>query len=289
MVYKVLGVAAIVMIGLASGAPSQAADRRLAFFGSGYVCIRSDRTLLVDSPVTPDCQSSIGVSLPPINRKRLPNTPQRQPTGWSVTPQPMTVNGFITNGNVSLSGIAAALPRSQRTARSLATIEVGQFDVIPNRPITNPNTIFDRLPLLATAAPNATVRLARSVIGNTYQYGAQIRDPLLTAAQRASLELVAAEQRIALVINTTPAAILPASCVGLPNSTDQLTGFGVDVSSRSTRWAKQPQQWIPAATTCDELSQVQVVQAPIVGSLGNLLRSDTDTVVDATVRINQSS
>jgi hypothetical protein len=287
MFATVLRIAALVVVGgLATSAPSALQPRLIEFVAAGYVCIRSDRTLLVDTSTKPTCTASIGISLPVVPRKLLP-VRDRQTNDWSVTRQPVNVVGTIRSGRVALTGISEQISRPSRGARSLATIEVSAFSALPTSALTDPNAIFERLPLLAEAAPNATVRLARTLRGNSFQYGAQVRDASITPPQLAAITAIATNEKIAIIVNTTPAAILPASCVGLPSGNQQLLGFGVGPSSPNPSWARNQNRWMPANVTCDELSQVQIIQAPIVGSLSTVLRPDTDTVVDATLRINQ--
>jgi hypothetical protein len=259
--------------------------RSLPFFATGYVCIRSDRTLLVDTPQKPTCRSSVGLSLPVLPRRLRPKVRNQQRDGWSVTPEPAQITGTVTGTTISIQELFLQVSRSERGARSLSTVEVAAFEVVSADQLTDPNAIFERLPVLAAAAPTSTIRLARTMTGRSFQYGAQVRDPSLTAEHYEALRSLAAREKIAIRITTTPAVIVTARCEGLPATNQQLMGFGIGPASRSSGWARNAQRWIPTTITCDELSQVQVVQAPIVGSLRTVLRDDTDTVVDATLRI----
>jgi hypothetical protein len=293
MLSKVTKIVALLLVGVMTRPTMAEAQQSpkstgFGFAGWGYVCVRTDRTLLVDTPQPPTCSTAVGVSLPALPRSFVPKIRVRQANGWSVSQKPMSIAGSISSGSIRFTSVAVDTGRADRAARSLATVEVASFEMSPADAQRDPNAIFEQLPLLAAAAPNATVRLARIFTGTGFRYGAQVRDPAITPTQRASLEAVGLAQRISISVNTTPAVILATECTGLPASTAQLVGFGVDVSSKSPRWPNNPTRWIATKATCDELSQVQIVQAPVVGSLGEIVRPDTDTVVDATIRINQA-
>ncbi len=255
------------------------------FFGSGYACIRSKQLMLVDTESRPTCASSVGISLGVLPRNLLPQASQRQTNGWSVSTQPIEIRGVIVNGKSTAQTVAPQPPRSQRQARSLSTVEVANFDVFPRSAITDPNVIFERLPLLAEAAPNATVRLARTIHSGGFQYGAQVRDASLTPTQRSALEAVANTERIAVRINTTAAIVLQTDCAPLPAAVSQPLGFGVTQPTSKPTWPATPSRWQPNVGACDELSQVNIVVAPIVGSPQSVLRADTDAVIDATLRV----
>jgi hypothetical protein len=136
--------------------------------------------------------------------------------------------------------------------------------------------------MFAEAAPGSTVRTARAHTAGGVIFGAQVRQTNMASATQEAVLRAARRLGIAVRLQTVAALTLVA-CEALPNPTTQpgaATG-SVQLTASSASWPAEPIASPP--TTCDELSQVQVIRAPIVSTRTLLLPPDTDTVVDASV------
>ncbi len=277
----VLVLALWLVIGLWTGAPNSfAKPKAFRFVAFGYVCVHNRSVLLVDTPTQPTCETSIGVGL---GQSRLPKFASINQGTWKVSRIPLQLVGDVSNGGTpSVRSATRTASRQERIAETFGTIEVNGFDAELSTRRSRAE-VFSLLPELAVVAPNATIRTARRFVGTTYTYGAQVRDPNLTAAQRTAVLDTARRIGVPISINTRTAQPVVANSFTPSANGDQLVGDGV-TNETDPRWTSKLSRWSTPPEFADEPTQVRIRQAPIIAVL-DPLPADADTLIDATVRI----
>lgn len=283
----------------ASGSASPTTRR---FVANGYVCIRNGRWLVVDAAAVPACNASQGLPLGRVSAVKLRTVPTVRQGAWQVTNAPMSVFGRVTDRSTVVTSIIRTLPKGERTAESMSTVEVARFDQTgatttgngAQRPTRN--VVFTLLPAFAAAAHGATVRTARYFDGlggpaGGFVYGAQVRDAGITAEQRTAV--LAESRRLGipvLVLETAARTLLPGCTVPPPPAHDDglVDSNQLDrTPSPHASWAARSSLWPPTPTSCDELTQVLVIRHPIVAPT-DATDPGIDTVIDAMVRLSDA-
>jgi hypothetical protein len=271
-------------------APSDATSgEQFDFVAFGYVCLHSGResvrgaALLVDTPSQPICAESVGIGLGRIPKRfRFTTTPQGT---WFVSRTPLQISGAFRRGKApTFKTVRVANSRRDRLAESLATVESGAFTELPTPPKSR-SQVFALLPEFAEIAPNATVRVGRAFRNGTYTYGADVRDPNMTNAEREATLGVSRRLGIGVATNLTRRDALEPTCVPPTTTGEQLLGWPLGTVT-TPRWTRSVDLWATRATTCDEPTQVAVIQAPIVATI-EPLPVTLDTVIDSTIRVTR--
>lgn len=287
------------MPGAQAGSSSDPSTRR--FVANGYVCIRNGRWLVVDAAAVPACNASQGLPLGRVSAVKFRTVPTVRQGAWQVTNAPMSVFGRVTDRSTVVTSIIRTLPKGERNAESMATVEVDRFDqsgatwTDNKSPHPTRDAVFTVLPAFAAAATGATVRTARYFdgLGGTaggFVYGAQVRDAGISVEQRTAV--LAESRRLGvpvLVLEAAARTLLPG-CTVSPAPDDGLVDSSVVEHSPSPHlsWAARSRRWWAIPTSCDEPTQVLVVRQPIVGPL-DTRDPGVDTVIDAMVRITQGA
>jgi hypothetical protein len=262
---------------LCAPATSLAAGPSVRFTAWGFICATGASATLVDSMEQPDCKERSGLRLgtqPTLIRQRTTRTTG----GFRVSAQPVQITGTVLGKRVRITRVTPSTSRSQRRAAALSTIEVPAFSTgsIGRAPRTRAD-VFALLPEFAAVAPNAVVRTARALgRDGTFWHGAQIRDSQLSALETEALRGTAARLSIPIIVQMSPLETVPTTCAGIAAAPQEFT----DSPARAVDLVATA---VGSPTLCDELSQVQIISAPIVSAKS--FPSTADTVVDASVRL----
>jgi hypothetical protein len=260
------------------------------FLAWGYGCIVNGMASLHDEAEPPTCAES-GLQLGPVTFGTTPtetlevqdSNGRQLDAAASRTTQPIDLLIRKEGALYTEFAVRPTGSRTQRHAINMSTVELDSWTWRPTRISLSRDKVFGLLPTLAKLAPNATIRTARTIDDRGFVYGAQIRDTRLTKKQRSALISQAKRRGIPIRVITQPAEVLTGTCPGIPLARQLNPIERLDLSTEAV---VDPNAFA-TSLTCDEASQVQVLQQSVVGRAP--IREATDLVVDASLRIVTSS
>jgi hypothetical protein len=284
-VKKRLIVSAVLICSAATPSVGQGGVATQTFIAWGYGCIVNGVASLHDAVEPPTC-SRPGLQLGAVSFGTIPTEQvevfdsDTRPIDGSAprTKQPIEVLIRKQGAGYTKFTVRPTVSRAQRHAINMSTIELDMWTWKPTRPTLSRDAVFGLLPTLATIAPNATIRTARTITQTGFVYGAQIRDPRLTSRQRSKLLTRAKQRGIPLRFITQPADLLGGTCPGIPSAVQLPTVERLDLSADVVVDANA----FTTTLACDAISQVQVLQQSVVGTPP--VQPTTDLVVDASLR-----